>query len=128
MEKPGRAVAVIAGPGAGKTRTLIARLRHLIAERGIAPGEITAVTFTNKAAGEMRTRMAEDGPGEKKPGKPVKSRREKAEIQIGTFHAICSLFLQNAGQSFLVADEGLQLELAEKALREFEKKDAPAKK
>ncbi len=126
VEKPGRAVAVIAGPGAGKTRTLIARLRHLIAERGIAPGEITAVTFTNKAAGEMRTRMAEDAPGEKKPGKPVKSRRERAEIQIGTFHAICSLFLQNAGQSFLVADEGLQLELAEKALREFEKKDAPA--
>ncbi len=48
-------------------------------------------------------------------------------MQIGTFHAICSRFLQEAGLSFVVADEGLQMELAEKTLREFDRKKAPKK-
>lgn len=125
VEETGRAVAVIAGPGAGKTKTLIARLCYLIEKRGIDPKEITAVTFTNKAAEEMRTRMAEEGRKEMKPGKPLKGRKGGEDIQIGTFHAICSRFLQNAELSFLVADEGLQSELAEKALHEFGRKDSP---
>jgi len=109
VEKIGRGIAVIAGPGSGKTRTLIARLHYLIEERQISPKEITAVTFTNKAAEEMRSRMG-----------------GKTDIWIGTFHAICSRFLQESGHEFIVADEGLQVELAEKALREFEKKGSPA--
>ncbi len=118
VEKTGRGIAVIAGPGSGKTRTLIARLRYLIEERKISPGEITAVTFTNKAAEEMRTRMMEEN-AEKRGTK-------KTDLWIGTFHAICSRFLQEAGRSFIVADEGLQVELAEKALHEFEKKGSSA--
>nr|WP_289765891.1 UvrD-helicase domain-containing protein [uncultured Acetatifactor sp.] len=136
VERAGRSVAVIAGPGAGKTRTLIARLRYLLDKRGIRPEEITAVTFTNKAAEEMRARMADDSQEasqkDSKGQKSQKSRKNQkdwggAEVWIGTFHAVCARFLQEAGHSFVVADEGLQTELAEKALREFEKKDSPGK-
>ena len=130
VERVGRSVAVIAGPGAGKTRTLIARLCHLLDERGIAPEEITAVTFTNKAAEEMRARIEDKTVVEKgRPGRLSENRlgRRTSDIQIGTFHAICSRFLQEAGLSFVVADEGLQMELAEKTLREFDRKEAPKK-
>lgn len=48
------AVAVTAGPGTGKTKTLVARIAWLVEERGVKPDEITAVTFTNQAATEMR--------------------------------------------------------------------------
>ena len=130
VERVGRSVAVIAGPGAGKTRTLIARLCQLLAERGITPEEITAVTFTNKAAEEMRVRIEDITVVAKgRPGRLSENRRGRrtSDIQIGTFHAICSRFLQEAGLSFVVADEGLQMELAEKTLREFDGKEAPKK-
>lgn len=46
-------MAVIAGPGTGKTKTLVSRIAYLVEERGIKPSQITAVTFTNQAAAEM---------------------------------------------------------------------------
>ena len=135
LQETGHSIAVIAGPGAGKTKTLIARLHYLLDERKILPEEITAVTFTNKAAEEMIARVnnsATDsgtgnltrprGQGREKHG--VTS-MEKPPVQIGTFHAICSRFLQENGLSFVIADAGLQAELAEKALLEFERKDSP---
>ncbi len=121
----GRRIAVIAGPGTGKTKTLIARLHYLLDVREIPPEEITAVTFTNKAAEEMRARMDGRTLSGKADKKRIKS-SEKPAVQIGTFHAICSRFLQNAGLSFMIADTGLQTELAEKALLEFERKDSPS--
>lgn len=127
VERTGRCVAVIAGPGAGKTFVLTHRLRRLLEERKIAPDEITAVTFTNKAAEEMRTRMTDGRSEEAGKRRSLPKGSKAAEVWIGTFHAICSRFLQEAGRSFVVADEGLQLELAQKALREFGKKDAPGK-
>ncbi len=73
------AVAVIAGPGTGKTKTLVERIAHLI-ESGLAkPAEITAVTFTNQAAAEMQARLEARLGGKK----AVKG------MTIGTFHAIC---------------------------------------
>jgi len=57
VEAPLGPVLVLAGPGAGKTYCLIARIHHLITARGMAPGRICAVTFTNKAAEEIRTRL-----------------------------------------------------------------------
>lgn len=48
---------ILAGPGSGKTRTLICRIAHLIEYHGIPPSKIVAVTFTNKAANELRVRL-----------------------------------------------------------------------
>ena len=49
---------IVAGPGTGKTRTLVERIARLVRERAAAPAEITAITFTRKAAGELRERLA----------------------------------------------------------------------
>jgi uncharacterized protein (TIGR00375 family) len=130
VERIAPSVAVIAGPGAGKTRTLTYRLRYLLEKRGIAPEEITAVTFTNKAAEEMGARMEAESAvreGQPSPLSGNRKGRRATDIQIGTFHAICSRFLQESGLSFVVADEGLQMELAERALREFDGKESPGK-
>src|SRR5216117_4199963 len=68
---------VIAGAGSGKTRVLTYRVAHLIATCGVKPNEILAITFTNKAAGEMRSRL-DDLLGPVARG-----------IWILTFHAAC---------------------------------------
>lgn len=73
------AIAVVAGPGTGKTKTLVCRIADLIEQRGIHPSQITAVTFTNKAAQEMRSRL-EGHFGNK---------RTAGAMTIGTFHSIC---------------------------------------
>lgn len=107
-----RAVAVIAGPGAGKTKTLITRLLYMLQVRQIPPTEITAVTFTNQAAAEMRSRL-EALPGGKRIAK---------QLRIGTFHSICNQLLTKAGKTFSIADEGLQQELAESTKKIFQLK------
>jgi uncharacterized protein (TIGR00375 family) len=75
----GKTIMVIAGPGTGKTRTLVGRAAYLVNERGVAPSSITAVTFTNKAAREMKQRLAVLFKGPGAPRMPF----------IGTFHALC---------------------------------------
>ncbi|MFR1519310.1 MAG: UvrD-helicase domain-containing protein, partial [Clostridia bacterium] len=75
----GRIVAVIAGPGTGKTKTLVSRIVSLVKEQGVKPSEITAVTFTNQAAAELRRRLE----------KHLGGKRAAARITIGTFPAIC---------------------------------------
>ncbi len=72
-------VSVQAGPGTGKTHTLVCRAAYLIGERGVAPSDIGCVTFTNKAAREMRERLASRLAG----------RQDISRMTIGTFHAIC---------------------------------------
>ncbi len=57
VEAPPGPLAVVAGPGTGKTRTLTRRIAHGVASGRVAPGEVLAVTFTNRAAGEMRERL-----------------------------------------------------------------------
>ena len=74
---------VLAGPGAGKTRALTYRIAHLIRERGVAPAQILAVTFTNRAAEEMRRRVRALLPDVEDLG----------ELTVGTFHSIALDFL-----------------------------------
>ena len=80
-----RAVAVIAGPGTGKTYTLVERAAYMIAEMGVKPTELTAVTFTNQAAAELHARL------EKKLGK-----RAIRGLTVGTFHSVCLSLIPKA--------------------------------
>lgn len=83
VEAPEPVVAVVAGPGTGKTKTLVSRIAYLVEQQGVRPDEITAVTFTNQAADEMRQRLQARLGG----------KRAVAKMTIGTFHAICLTLL-----------------------------------
>ena len=102
----GARIAVMAGPGTGKTKTLVSRLRYLLEYRRVHPGEITAVTFTNQAAEEMRERIR------RQTGKKQTVR----QIQIGTFHGICLKFLRQQNETFLLAGEAKQQKIAQEAV------------
>lgn len=92
LEAP--AVAVIAGPGTGKTKTLAARIGWLVAERGVKPASITAVTFTHQAAAELKSRL-----------EGQLGRRTARAMAIGTFHAICR---NRLGPVALIGEEEAQ--------------------
>jgi len=102
---------VLAGAGTGKTRVLVHRIAQLV-ERGAEPWGILAVTFTNKAAGEMRQRLR----GLLGEGADA--------MWIGTFHATCARLLRRHGQrvgltrSFVIFDDDDQMKLVEKLLKE----------
>ncbi|MFZ2487399.1 MAG: UvrD-helicase domain-containing protein [Anaerolineae bacterium] len=81
-----RPLLIVAGPGTGKTRTLTTRIAHLVQTLGAAPESILAITFTNKAAGEMRARL------ETLLGKPLAGR-----LLIKTFHAFGAGLLREHG-------------------------------
>ena len=100
---PERAVSVIAGPGTGKTKTLVSRIAYLIQNRGVKPSEITAVTFTNKAAVEMRERLE----------KQLGGKRAVRAMTIGTFHAICLQLLTEHTQGVNLLDEYEAREIAD---------------
>jgi DNA helicase-2/ATP-dependent DNA helicase PcrA len=109
----GGPLVVFAGAGSGKTRVITFRIAHLIASHDVAPWRILAVTFTNKAAGEMRERLlgllGEQG----------------AAVQVGTFHATCARLLRRHGESvgltkdFTIYDDQDQLALVKRVLRDL---------
>lgn len=101
-------IAVKAGPGTGKTKTLVSRIRYLLEYRKVPPSEITAVTFTNQAAAEMRERI----------GRETGKKQAERLLQIGTFHKICLGFLKEQGEDFSLMGEARQQILAEDALEE----------
>jgi DNA helicase-2/ATP-dependent DNA helicase PcrA len=106
-------VLVLAGPGSGKTKVLVHRAAYLIKVCGLPPYSIMAVTFTNKAAREMKERLY----------KLLGDRVE--ELTVGTFHAICARILRREGpaigipSSFVIYDEEDQLSAVRQAVREL---------
>lgn len=104
---------VLAGAGSGKTRVLVHRIAWLIRAEGLSPYSVMAVTFTNKAAREMRGRI------EEKLGRPTQG------LWIGTFHGLAHRLLQThwaeAGlpQNFQILDSDDQLRLVKRVCREL---------
>jgi ATP-dependent DNA helicase UvrD/PcrA len=106
---------VIAGAGSGKTRVLTYRVAHLLAAIGVKPNEILAITFTNKAAGEMKERV------ERTVGTVARA------IWIMTFHSACGRILRAEAprlgyrSSFTIYDQADQVRLVKSVLEELER-------
>ena len=107
-------VLILAGAGSGKTRVITHRIAYLVLERGVPSDAILAVTFTNKAAGEMKERVEA-----LLPGAPVRS-------WISTFHSLCVRLLRREAQAaglsrdFVIYDEDDQLSVVRQVLRELD--------
>src|SRR3954447_23844517 len=106
---------VIAGAGSGKTRVLTYRVAHLLAAHGVKPNEILAITFTNKAAGEMRDRV------EKMVGPIARA------IWILTFHSACGRILRREAErlgyrsNFTIYDSADQVRVVKDCLQELDR-------
>lgn len=104
---------VLAGAGSGKTRVITRRIAHLVKERQVPPWRIFAVTFTNKAAKEMRERLV-----------ALLGEEAARELTVSTFHSAAAMLLRREAKaagldsSFVIYDEGDQLQLVRRALRE----------
>jgi DNA helicase-2/ATP-dependent DNA helicase PcrA len=105
-------VLILAGPGSGKTRVITHRVAYLIKVCGVSPRHIIAVTFTNKAAREMKERLYHLVGGQVK------------DLTLGTFHAICARILRMDGKGigvdsrFVIYDEEDQESLLKRSIGE----------
>jgi DNA helicase-2/ATP-dependent DNA helicase PcrA len=108
-------VLVIAGAGSGKTRVLTRRIAHLLGAVGVKPPEILAITFTNKAAAEMRERVGD------LVGPPARA------AWVMTFHAACGRILRREAQrlgyrsNFTIYDQADQIRLVKRCLEELDR-------
>src|SRR5437763_8284928 len=109
-------VLILAGPGSGKTRVITHRIAYLVQQKHVFPWRILAVTFTNKAAKEMRERLER-----------LVGLNESKEMTIGTFHAICARVLRmeadylaplGLSRSFVILDTDDQTSLIKQAVRD----------
>src|SRR6266496_5281975 len=116
-------VLVLAGPGSGKTRVLTHRIAYLIGDAGVDPHNIIAVTFTNKAAREMKQRLD-----------TLLGQGQAAALTVGTFHSICTRFLRRdivhlgRERDFAIYDSDDQQRLMKRVLKDLnldEKKNPP---
>ena len=112
VSAPPGPVLVLAGPGSGKTRVLTYRVAYLIQEMGVPPWHIMAVTFTNKAAREMRHRVEELLEGQPRG------------LTMGTFHATCVRILRRETENltfydrdFVIFDSADQQQVVKQALK-----------
>ena len=105
---------VLAGAGSGKTRTVVHRIAYLMAEHGVYPQQILAVTFTNKAAGELKERVAA------LIGEPAR------DLWVATFHSACLRVLRSYGEriglqpGFGIYDDADQLDLLKELLQQVQ--------
>jgi DNA helicase-2/ATP-dependent DNA helicase PcrA len=108
-----RHILVLAGPGSGKTRVLTQRIAYLVYEQQVNPGNILAVTFTNKAAREMRMRL------ERMLGKGISA------LWLGTFHSICARILRREAEvlpfdaNYVIMDADDQKSIVKRILKDL---------
>ena len=106
-------VIVLAGPGSGKTRVLTQRIAYLINHLGVSPFNILAVTFTNKAAREIKDRVH------------TQLGQAPRGISLGTFHSVCARILRREAdylpfdQNYVIFDQKDQQTLVKQAIRDL---------
>ncbi len=111
-------VLVVAGPGSGKTRVLTQRVAYLIAAEGVRPWQILAVTFTNKAAREMQSRV-----------EATLGEQATEGMMLGTFHSICARLLRReadllpVANNFVIFDADDQERVVKGIIKEFNLND-----
>ncbi|HAN71396.1 MAG TPA: ATP-dependent DNA helicase PcrA, partial [Actinobacteria bacterium] len=114
VEHRGGPLLIVAGAGSGKTRVLTRRIAHLLASGDATPGEILAITFTNKAAGEMKERVAE-----------LVGARSRA-MWVSTFHSACVRILRSEAarlgvkSTFTIYDSADSLRLMTMVMRDLD--------
>jgi DNA helicase-2/ATP-dependent DNA helicase PcrA len=113
VKHEGSPLLVVAGAGSGKTRVLTRRIAYLLAQRNVAPYEVLAITFTNKAAGEMKERVAQ-----------LVGDRAKS-MWVSTFHSACVRILRKEAallgysNSFTIYDQSDSLRLITLVMRDM---------
>ncbi len=116
---PDGPILILAGAGSGKTRAITYRIAHLLGERNVDPREVLAVTFTNKAAGEMRERVAALINGAQPPW-------------VSTFHSACARILRAEArtvgyeQNYSILDEGDSMSVIRDVIEAAALADSPA--
>ena len=106
---------IVAGPGSGKTRVITHRIAYLIGRAGVSPHRIAALTFTNKAAREMQTRLFERNATVRNSG-----------LTVGTFHSFCARLLRTDGEvmgldrNFAIYDAADQTAAIKRAMSEVD--------
>src|SRR2546422_5602740 len=111
VEQADGPLLILAGPGSGKTRVIAHRIAYLISEKRVHPRRVLAVTFTNKAAREMRDRVFS-----------LVGEETGRDITLGTFHSVCSRLLRIDGEaigvprSFTIYDDADQIAAVKQAL------------
>ena len=106
---------VLAGPGSGKTRVITRRVAHLVLHEGVAPWNVLAITFTNKASGEMQQRISQ-----------YFSPRQAQAVTVATFHALSARLLRQHGAQlglppgYSIYDTGDQKAAIKTAMQELE--------
>jgi DNA helicase-2/ATP-dependent DNA helicase PcrA len=109
-------VLALAGPGSGKTRALTHRIGYLVHHQNVPPWRIVAVTFTNKAAREMKTRL-----------ESLLNPHQVELLSVGTFHALCARWLRqdietmgSYDRNFVIYDTSDQQAVIKRALRDLD--------
>ena len=109
---------ILAGAGSGKTRVITSRIAYLVGESRAAPDEILAVTFTNKAAGEMRARVE------------ALLGADCSRMWLSTFHSLCARLLRREApaiglsRDFVIYDSSDQLAVVKQALKDLRLDDS----